>query len=71
MTGISNEGNSPDSYKEPGIGWMTSYLFLTCFVGLFVLIPLRKVFIYIYFNLLINQRLIRMDFHVEQWICRF
>ncbi|KAM7531474.1 hypothetical protein LguiB_034884 [Lonicera macranthoides] len=45
MTGISNEGNSPDSYKEPRIGWMTSYLFLTCFVGLFVLIPLRKILI--------------------------
>ncbi|KAH6790677.1 YELLOW STRIPE like 3 [Perilla frutescens var. frutescens] len=37
-------GNSPSSIKEPGIGWMTAFLFLVCFVGLFVLIPLRKWF---------------------------
>ncbi|KAH6774027.1 YELLOW STRIPE like 1 [Perilla frutescens var. hirtella] len=38
-------GNSPSSIKEPGIGWMTAFLFLVCFVGLFVLIPLRKILI--------------------------
>ncbi|XP_047333917.1 metal-nicotianamine transporter YSL1-like [Impatiens glandulifera] len=43
--GTSMEGNSPGSYKEPGIGWMTAYLFLACFIGLFVLIPLRKILI--------------------------
>ncbi|KAL0295274.1 UNVERIFIED_CONTAM: Metal-nicotianamine transporter YSL1 [Sesamum angustifolium] len=40
--GTSIEGNTPSSIKEPGIGWMTGFLFLVCFVGLFVLIPLRK-----------------------------
>ncbi|XP_059644122.1 metal-nicotianamine transporter YSL1-like [Cornus florida] len=45
QTGVDTEGNSPDSYKEPGIGWMMSFLFLGCFVGLFVLIPLRKILI--------------------------
>lgn len=43
LAGVSSQGNSPESFKEPGIGWMTGYLFLACFVGLFVLIPLRKV----------------------------
>ncbi|GFS44478.1 YELLOW STRIPE like 3 [Actinidia rufa] len=34
-----------ESYKEPGIGWMVGFLFVVCFVGLFVLIPLRKILI--------------------------
>ncbi|KAK6140644.1 hypothetical protein DH2020_025613 [Rehmannia glutinosa] len=38
-------GNTPSSVKEPGIGWMTAFLFLVCFIGLFVLIPLRKILI--------------------------
>ncbi|KAM7491528.1 hypothetical protein LguiA_034449 [Lonicera macranthoides] len=45
LAGVSSQGNSPESFKEPGIGWMTGYLFLACFVGLFVLIPLRKILI--------------------------
>lgn len=45
LAGIDTEGNSPTSIKEPGLGWMTGFLFLVCFVGLFVLIPLRKVMI--------------------------
>ncbi|XP_047974469.1 metal-nicotianamine transporter YSL1-like [Salvia hispanica] len=43
--GLSVAGNSPSSIKQPGIGWMTAFLFLVCFVGLFVLIPLRKILI--------------------------
>ncbi|KAL1568778.1 Metal-nicotianamine transporter ysl1, variant 2 [Salvia divinorum] len=43
--GLSVAGNSASSIKEPGIGWMTAFLFLVCFVGLFVLIPLRKILI--------------------------
>ncbi|KAJ1404002.1 Oligopeptide transporter, OPT superfamily [Sesbania bispinosa] len=39
------EGNNPNAIKEPGLGWMTGFLFVVCFVGLFVLIPLRKVMI--------------------------
>ncbi|KAL3817872.1 hypothetical protein ACJIZ3_003777 [Penstemon smallii] len=38
-------GNTPSSIREPQIGWMTAYLFLVCFIGLFVLIPLRKILI--------------------------
>ncbi|KAJ9706331.1 hypothetical protein PVL29_001716 [Vitis rotundifolia] len=45
LAGVDTEGNSPTSIKEPGLGWMIGYLFLVCFVGLFVLIPLRKVMI--------------------------
>ncbi|XP_073526564.1 uncharacterized protein [Phyllobates terribilis] len=45
MAGIGTQGNPPGSYKEPGFGWMTSYLFLVCFIGLFVLVPLRKILI--------------------------
>ncbi|CAN0840847.1 Metal-nicotianamine transporter YSL1 [Linum grandiflorum] len=45
LSGVHTEGNSLSSVKDPGFGWMTGYLFLVCFVGLFVLIPLRKVMI--------------------------
>ncbi|KAH7513664.1 metal-nicotianamine transporter YSL1 [Ziziphus jujuba] len=45
LSGEHNEGNSLRSTKEPGFGWMTGFLYLVCFVGLFVLIPLRKVMI--------------------------
>ncbi|KAF3434198.1 hypothetical protein FNV43_RR25301 [Rhamnella rubrinervis] len=45
LSGEHSEGNSPSSVKEPGLGWMTGFLFLVCFVGLFVLIPLRKIMI--------------------------
>ncbi|PIN14659.1 hypothetical protein CDL12_12710 [Handroanthus impetiginosus] len=43
--GTNIVGNSPSSIKEPGIGWMIGFLFLVCFIGLFVLIPLRKILI--------------------------
>ncbi|EPS61530.1 hypothetical protein M569_13263, partial [Genlisea aurea] len=37
--------NTPSSIKEPGLGWMIGFLFLVCFIGLFVLIPLQKILI--------------------------
>lgn len=43
LAGIDSVGNSREAVKEPAVGWMTGYLFVVCFVGLFVLIPLRKV----------------------------
>lgn len=46
QVGSNTEGNSPGSYKEPGLGWMTSFLFLVSFVGILALVPLRKVYIY-------------------------
>ncbi|RWR87651.1 metal-nicotianamine transporter YSL3-like protein [Cinnamomum micranthum f. kanehirae] len=45
MAGVDTEGNTPGSYKEPGIGWMTSFLFVVSFVGLLSLVPLRKIMI--------------------------
>ncbi|XP_071692364.1 metal-nicotianamine transporter YSL3-like [Rutidosis leptorrhynchoides] len=42
---LSGGASSPGTYKEPGVGWMMGYSFLVCFIGLFVLIPLRKVLI--------------------------
>lgn len=43
QAGVNTEGNPPGSYKEPGIGWLTVYLFVSSFVGLLALVPLRKV----------------------------
>lgn len=45
LSGEDTQGNSGRAIKEPGLGWMTGYLFVVCFVGLFVLIPLRKIMI--------------------------
>ncbi|KAK1258083.1 putative metal-nicotianamine transporter YSL9 [Acorus gramineus] len=45
QAGIDTEGNTPGSYKEPGIGWMTAFLFIVSFVGLLALVPLRKIMI--------------------------
>ncbi|KMZ58473.1 Yellow stripe 1A transporter [Zostera marina] len=45
QAGVDTEGNSPGSYKEPGIGWMTTFLFIVSFVGLLALVPLRKMMI--------------------------
>uniref|UniRef100_A0A803R1G9 Metal-nicotianamine transporter YSL3 n=2 Tax=Cannabis sativa TaxID=3483 RepID=A0A803R1G9_CANSA len=45
QAGIDTVGNTPGSTKEPGIGWMTGFLFVTCFVGLLALVPLRKIMI--------------------------
>ncbi|XVF51226.1 hypothetical protein PTKIN_Ptkin04bG0167500 [Pterospermum kingtungense] len=45
LSGVDTEGNSAYAVKEPSFGWMTGFLFAVCFVGLFVLIPLRKVMI--------------------------
>jgi hypothetical protein len=43
LSGIGIEGNNPNAVKDPAFGWMSGFLFVVCFVGLFVLIPLRKV----------------------------
>ncbi|KNA14095.1 hypothetical protein SOVF_110930 [Spinacia oleracea] len=41
----NSPGNPPGSYKELQLGWVIGYNLLVCFVGLFVLIPLRKILI--------------------------
>lgn len=45
LAGADTEGNTAGSYKEPGIGWMTGFLFIVSFVGLLALVPLRKIMI--------------------------
>lgn len=45
LSGVDTAGNFPSAIKQPGFGWMSGFLFLVCFVGLFVLIPLRKIMI--------------------------
>ncbi|GAV68722.1 LOW QUALITY PROTEIN: OPT domain-containing protein, partial [Cephalotus follicularis] len=45
FAGVNTEGNSLKGVKNPAFGWMAGYLFVVCFVGLFVLIPLRKIMI--------------------------
>ncbi|XP_030935856.1 metal-nicotianamine transporter YSL3 [Quercus lobata] len=44
QAGVDTDGNTPNT-KEPGIGWMTGFLFVSCFVGLLALVPLRKIMI--------------------------
>lgn len=43
QAGLDTEGNTPGSYKEPGMGWMIGFLFAVNFVGILALVPLRKV----------------------------
>ncbi|KAG2708560.1 hypothetical protein I3760_05G199400 [Carya illinoinensis] len=45
QAGVDTEGNTPGSTKEPGIGWMTGFLFVSSFVGLLALVPIRKIMI--------------------------
>ncbi|KAL9237454.1 hypothetical protein vseg_011999 [Gypsophila vaccaria] len=45
QAGIDTPGNVPGSHKEPGLGWMTGFLFVSSFVGLLALVPLRKIMI--------------------------
>ncbi|XP_009798435.1 probable metal-nicotianamine transporter YSL7 [Nicotiana sylvestris] len=41
----SNEDNAADNIKNPSLGWMISFLFVVSFLGLFSVVPLRKIMI--------------------------
>ncbi|XP_039120081.1 probable metal-nicotianamine transporter YSL7 [Dioscorea cayenensis subsp. rotundata] len=41
----STELNKEDNIKNPGLGWMIAFLFYVSFLGLFSLMPLRKIMI--------------------------
>ncbi|XP_062184465.1 probable metal-nicotianamine transporter YSL12 [Phragmites australis] len=41
----ATEANDAQNIKNPHIGWMIGFLFLASFVGLFALVPLRKIMI--------------------------
>ncbi|CAL5030925.1 unnamed protein product [Urochloa decumbens] len=45
IAGQAAEENNAGNVKEPSLGWMIGFLFLVSFVGLFALVPLRKVMI--------------------------
>uniref|UniRef100_A0A0E0KSZ3 Uncharacterized protein n=1 Tax=Oryza punctata TaxID=4537 RepID=A0A0E0KSZ3_ORYPU len=41
----ATEANDAQNVKNPHIGWMIGFLFLVSFIGLFALVPLRKIMI--------------------------
>ncbi|XVE84184.1 hypothetical protein DITRI_Ditri16bG0149600 [Diplodiscus trichospermus] len=45
LIGADYPGNRAEDIKNPGLGWMTGFLFVVSFLGLFSLAPLRKVMV--------------------------
>lgn len=43
LIGANHPGNRAQDVKNPSLGWMTAFLFVVSFVGLFSLVPLCKV----------------------------
>lgn len=43
LIGADYPGNRIEDVKKPGLGWMIGFLFVVSFLGLFSLVPLRKV----------------------------
>ncbi|CAN1797131.1 Probable metal-nicotianamine transporter YSL7 [Linum perenne] len=41
----SKEANSAQNIKDPSLGWMIAFLFVVSFLGLFSVVPLRKIMI--------------------------
>lgn len=39
----STKADDPQNIKNPALSWMIGFLFLTSFLGLFAVVPLRKV----------------------------
>jgi hypothetical protein len=39
----ATEAKDANNIKDPHLGWMIGFLFLVSFIGLFALVPLRKV----------------------------
>lgn len=44
----ADAGNSPANVKQLSLGWMYAFLFSVSFLGLFTIVPLRKVKTYIH-----------------------
>jgi len=47
IAAMSPEANDAQNIKNPQLGWIIGFLFLVSFIGLFGLVPLRKVKFYI------------------------
>ncbi|OMO85422.1 Oligopeptide transporter OPT superfamily [Corchorus capsularis] len=45
LIGPDYPGNRAEDIKNPGLGWMTGFLFVVSFLGLFSLVPLRKIMV--------------------------
>nr|GLL38866.1 metal-nicotianamine transporter YSL3-like isoform X1 [Ipomoea trifida] len=45
QAGVDTVGNVPGSHKEPKLDWIIGFLFVSSFVGLLALVPLRKIMI--------------------------
>ncbi|KAK1359361.1 hypothetical protein POM88_043835 [Heracleum sosnowskyi] len=45
LIGVDYPGNRAEDVKNPGLLWMTGFLFVVSFIGLFSLVPLRKVMV--------------------------
>ncbi|XP_042470551.1 probable metal-nicotianamine transporter YSL12 isoform X1 [Zingiber officinale] len=43
IAGQATEGSEPQNIKDPSLGWMIGFMFVVSFLGLFSLVPLRKV----------------------------
>ncbi|KAL9661849.1 hypothetical protein QQ045_026677 [Rhodiola kirilowii] len=42
QSGVDTPDNTSGSYKDPAFGWMAGFLFVSAFVELLALVPLRK-----------------------------
>ncbi|KAI4348335.1 hypothetical protein L6164_009070 [Bauhinia variegata] len=45
LIGPDYPGNRAEDIKNPGLGWMIGFMFVVSFLGLFSLVPLRKVMV--------------------------
>ncbi|KAG6515678.1 hypothetical protein ZIOFF_026107 [Zingiber officinale] len=45
IAGQATEANDSQNIKDPKLGWMIAFMFVVSFVGLFSLVPLRKIMI--------------------------
>ncbi|RDY02495.1 putative metal-nicotianamine transporter YSL6 [Mucuna pruriens] len=45
LIGSDYPGNRAEDIKNPGLGWMMGFMFVVSFLGLFSLVPLRKVMV--------------------------
>ncbi|XP_052195441.1 probable metal-nicotianamine transporter YSL6 isoform X2 [Diospyros lotus] len=45
LIGVDYPGNQAEDVKNPGLWWMIGFLFVVSFLGLFSLVPLRKVMV--------------------------
>ncbi|RWR74490.1 putative metal-nicotianamine transporter YSL6 [Cinnamomum micranthum f. kanehirae] len=45
LIGVDYPGNRAEDVKNPSLGWMIGFMFVVSFLGLFSLVPLRKVMV--------------------------